>query len=61
MKLYSLKEAAKLVGLSYTGLYYHLLAHYRSPAIWCGRTRLLSEEDITNIKNYYFEKKNKPQ
>ena len=53
MKLYSVPEAAKLIGLSYGRLYYHLVTQYREPAVACGRTRLLSEEDIAHIKNYF--------
>ena len=53
MKLYTVPEAAKLIGLSYGRLYYHLVTQYREPAVACGRTRLLSEADIANIKNYF--------
>lgn len=55
MKLYSVPEAAKLLGLRYGRLYYHLVTQYREPAVACGRTRLLSEQDIANIRNHFFE------
>lgn len=54
MKLYSVPEAAKVLGLRYGRLYHHLTTKYREPAIAYGRTRLLSEVDIINIRNHFF-------
>jgi len=60
MKVYSLKDAAGMLGVSYGRLYYALLLGVIHP-MRSGRIRLLTQKDIDVLQDHFGNKANEPK
>lgn len=55
MKLYSLPQAAELLGLTYDRIYY-AIATQKVKAMKAGRARLLTDTDLTALRKLFAER-----
>ena len=57
MKCYSMKDAVQELGIPYHAVYYAIATHKINPMATAGRSRILSQIDLENLRQYFASRK----